>query len=222
MIGLGVAGLIAGSAAAQLPGEPVPAPAGAPALPPGVQPVGPGSAVPLGVDPRPSVAPPPPASLDIKTAVPPDHAWVVKPEYGEYFICIRSYSRPSQPTVDDRGPSALALAEGLAGEIRDQYRVQSFLFEHISDERKAEAAAIAAARERGRLFAQQLEKYRQQAQLQGMEFLEDRTVRIHYKSISYKDQIAVLVGGFKTEEDAQGARPGSQVACSQDPSRECP
>ncbi len=66
-------------------------------------------------------------------------------------------------------------------------------------------AAIAAARERGRLFAQQLDNYRKQAQLQGMEFLEDRSLKIHYKTISYKDQIAVLVGGFKTEEDARKA-----------------
>jgi hypothetical protein len=175
----------------------VPPPGGV--LPPGF------GTPPLTAEPRPYIAPPPPANLEIASALGPNHPWAVKPEDGAYFICVKSYSRPSRPTPEDSGPSARAMAEALATEIRDLYRVQAFLYEHISDERKAEAAAIAAARERARMFAQQLEKYKQQAQLQGMEWLEDRSVRIHYKTVNYKDEIAVLVGGFKTEKDAREA-----------------
>lgn len=144
------------------------------------------------------------ARVDIPTALGPDHPWAVKPEHGAYFICVKSYSRPSRPTPQDNGPSARELAEALASDIRNTYRVQAFLFEYISEERKAEAAAIAAARERGRLFAQQLEKLKEQSKLQGMEFLEPDT-KIHYKSVNYHDQIAVLVGGFQSDDDARKA-----------------
>ena len=112
--------------------------------------------------------------------------------------------RPSRPTPDDQGPSALALAEALAAEIRDLYRVETFLYEYVSEERKAEMAAIAAARVRGQQLAEQWDRLRQQAQLQGMEFLEpDHKMR--FKTVNYKDQIAVLIGGFKTDEDARKA-----------------
>jgi hypothetical protein len=228
IIGLGIAGAFAGSAIAQLPATPT-----TPALPPAYQPVlpmSPGSAgppaagrvpspyvpppggvlpagytpVPAETETRPTLAPPPPTNLEIRTAIPADHPWLIKPEHGAYFISVKSYSRPNRPTADDKGPSALALAEALAGEIRDLYRVQTFLFEYVSEERKAEMAAIAAARERGRIFAQQMEKLRQQSQLQGMEFLEPDKV-IRFKTVNYRDQIAVLIGGFKTDEDARKA-----------------
>jgi hypothetical protein len=174
----------------------LPPPSGA--IPGGLQPV-PATSVPQ--LPRTDAAP---ASVEIPTALGPDHPWAVKPEHGPYFICVKSYSRPSRPTPQDNGPSARALAEALAADIRETYRVQAFLFEYISEERKAEAAAIAAARERGRLFAEQLEKLKQQSKLQGMEFLEPDT-KIHYKSVNYRDQIAVLVGGFQSDEDARKA-----------------
>src|SRR5262249_45628169 len=98
--------------------------------------------------------------------------------------------------------------------------------EYITEERKAEAAAVAAARERGRAFAQQMEKYRHQAQLQGMEFLGSDH-KIHFKTFNYNDQIAVLVGGFKTDEDARKAlgkvrgwpMPKAKVRSSRDPSK---
>ncbi len=146
-----------------------------------------------------------PPEVEIPSALGPNHPWALKPEHGAYFICVKSYSRPSKPDPNDPGPSARELAEALAGEIRELYRVQAFLFEYISEERKAEAAAVAAARERARLFAAQLEKYKQQAQLNGMTFLEDDRLKVYYKTVNYRDQIAVLVGGFATAEDARKA-----------------
>ncbi len=147
---------------------------------------------------------PPPANLEISSALGPDHPWAVKPEHGAYFICVKSYSRPNRPTPDDPGPSARVMAEKLAAEVRDTFRVQAFLYEHVSEERKAEMAAIASAREKGRIFAQQLEKYKQESQLKGMEFLEPDN-RLRFKTINYREQIAVLVGGFQTAEDARKA-----------------
>ncbi|HVL15913.1 MAG TPA: hypothetical protein VM529_25295, partial [Gemmata sp.] len=162
-----------------------------------------GGLAPAGGAPRP--APTPPRDTEIRSALGPNHPWAIKPEHGEYFLCVKSYSRPSQPEPGDKGLSARELAEALATDIRDLYRVQAFLYEYVSEERKAEMAAIAAARERARVFATQLEKYRQEAQLKGMIFLEDEAVRVRYKTVRYNDQIAVLVGGFKTEADARKA-----------------
>jgi hypothetical protein len=141
----------------------------------------------------------------IHTALPADHPWLVKPEHGAYFICVKSYSRPARPKPGDEGLSARELAEALATDIRDLWRVNAYLFEYISEERKAEMASIAAARERARIFASQLDKYRQDAQLKGMVFMEDDRITVHHKSVNYNDQIAVLVGGFKTEKDASEA-----------------
>jgi hypothetical protein len=237
VFGIGLAGVISGSAIAQFASDRVSPPATAPAavppspapatpvLPPGYQPVVPttpapvggvppayippaGGVVPAGSATLPPLAEPrsfvPPPNVEIRTAIPPDHPWLIRPEHGAYFICVKSYSRPSRPTDDDRGPSALALAEALAGEIRDLYRVQAFLFEHISEERKAEAAAIAAARAQAQQLRNQWDKLRQQSQLRGMEFLEPDT-KVRFKTVNYKDQIAVLVGGFKSDEDARKA-----------------
>jgi hypothetical protein len=210
VIGFGIAGLLAGSAAAQLPGGPQPARTGVPGLPAGFEPVEPAGALPAGYSAQPAptgprpLAPPPPLDLEIRTAVPADHEWLLKPEHGAYFISVKSYSRPSRPTPDDQGPSALAMAEALAAEIRDTYRVQAFLYELISEERRAEAAALAAARVRGREFAAQWDKLREKAQLQGMEFLEPDN-KVRFKTVNYKDQVAVLVGGFRSDEDARKA-----------------
>jgi hypothetical protein len=221
VFGLGLAGVLtsAGAGVAQV------TPPVSPELPPGVRPAGstpPGGAyVPPtggvgasaanpfgGIAPAATQPPPaPPEDLTINSALGLNHPWAVTPETGPYFICVKSYSRPSRPKPGDNGPSARAMAEELATEIRDLHRVQAFLYEYISDERRAEAASIAAARERARIFAGQLDKYRQEAQLKGMAFLDDDRgrIRVHYKTVNYNDQIAVLVGPFQTDKDAREA-----------------
>jgi hypothetical protein len=142
--------------------------------------------------------------IDIESALGPDHPWALRPEHGAYFICVKSYSRPHVPTPDDNGPSARVLAEKLATEIREKWRVQAFLYEYISEERKAEAAALAAEREKGRQFLQQMEERKQQSQLNGAVWLPPDN-KIRFKTVNYRDQIAVLVGGFKTDLDAREA-----------------
>jgi hypothetical protein len=145
-----------------------------------------------------------PASVEIPTALPKDHPWAIKPEHGPYFILVKSYVRPakgSKAAEKDPGLTALELAEGLAREVRETHRVQAFLYEYISEERKAEERAKLAARQRAAAYAAQIDSFRQKAQLQGMEFLTpDNT--IHIMSHSHRDQIGVLVGGFQTEADA--------------------
>lgn len=224
VFGLGLAGVLtgAGTSAAQFAADRVPAPPTLPVSPVPVQsarptapvalpaPAGGVGAVPTsGVQPAGGVveapsASPPPTDLEIRSALGANHPWAVKPEHGAYFILVKSYSRPNRPTPQDSGPSARTLAEELAGEIRNSFKVQALLYEYVSAERKAEMASIAAARERARVFASQVDKYKKQAALQDMVFLEPDN-RVHFKTVNYQDQIAVLVGGFKSDEDARKA-----------------
>lgn len=145
---------------------------------------------------------------EIPTAIPKDHPWLLKPEHGPWFILVKSYSRPakgSQVEESDRGLSAPEMAEALASDIRTTYRVQAFLFEYISEERKAEMRAILAARQKAaNEYIAQLESLKQKSQLQGMDFLTpDNKFRVMRHS--QRDQIGVLVGGFQTEADARKA-----------------
>jgi len=231
VLSLGFAAVLSGSAAAQAPfatERPPPAaplgpvsPTAPPALPPGVRPLGgayvpPVGGVPPAMQPGglPGITPvaavvtptalPPPVDVEIRSALGVNHPWTVKPEHGAYFICVKSYSRPARPEPGDNGPSARELAEALAKDIRELYLVQTFLYEYVSEERKAEMASIAAARERSKIFAGQLEKYKQEAQLKGGFFLEPDT-RVRFKTVKYNDQVAVFVGGFKSDEDARKA-----------------
>ena len=135
------------------------------------------------------------------TALGVNHPWVVKPEHGAFFICVKSYSRPHRPDPNDPGLTARELAETLAAEVRDTYRTGVYLFEYMSDEKQAEMAAAAAARQRAEAFQASVDLYRQKSQLNGMEFLAPDN-KMRYKTFNYRDQVAVLVGGFRTEDDA--------------------
>lgn len=248
-LGVGLAGVLSGSAVGQFavdraPGgtppaetarpfggvEPAPGPFGGgqrggvpsvPAAPP--RPMAPGRYVPPvgGVMPAGGPMPAAPANgfrpateptaaagpvdpADIPTSLGPGHPLAVKPEDGAYFLCVKSYSRPHRPDPSDPGMTARELAEGLAKEIREihpELKDHVFLYELISDEKKAEARARAEARKRAEAFARQLEVYRKKAELQGMEFLGADT-RIKYQTFNFRDQVAVLVGGYRTEDEA--------------------
>ena len=160
-----------------------------------------GAPIPGGFQPAGAAPATPPPEVEIPSALGPNHPLAVKPEHGAYFICVKSYSRPNRPDPNDPGVSARELAEGLAKEIRETHNVNVLLFEYISEEKKAEAMARAAAIERARAFSQAIESLRKKSQLKGMEFLEPDN-KIYYKTFNYRDQIAVLIGGFRTEDDA--------------------
>ena len=221
VLGVGLAGLLGGSVAGQ-PNIPAPfgggKPVGAPSVPAtlsvtptggyvapvgGFQPV----AAPAGMPPSNdalAATPVAPSPVVIPSALGANHPLATKAEHGAYFVCVRSYSRPARPTATDPGLPARELAEGLAGEIQRLPQAQGFgvyLFEYVSEEKKAEAAAAAAARQQRSAFVAALDKYQKSSQLNGMEFLAPDN-RIRYKTFNYRDQIAVLVGGFRTEDEA--------------------
>ncbi len=221
VLGLGLTGWLAGSAIGQFGSPPAAAPPapfgggvpiGSPSIPtipsapmaPStgsyVAPVG-------GLQPansfRPAGTPAarPVAPVEIPLALGPNHSMLVKPEDGAYFICVKSYSRPHNPDENEKGYTVKELAEALANDIQQTQRARVFLYELVSDEKKAQATARAAARQRANEFEAALASYKQKSELQGMEFyLPDQAVK--YQTFHYRDQVAVLVGGYKTEDDA--------------------
>jgi len=146
----------------------------------------------------------PAVPLNIPTALPADHPWLLRPEHGAFVILLRSYSRPARPSATDPGLTARELAEGLADEVRRLPQAKGlgvYLFEHVSEERKAEAQAAADARRKAAEFAARMNDFRQKAELNGMTFLDPEHA-LRYKSFNYRDQIGVVVGGFRTEDEA--------------------
>lgn len=221
VLGLGAAGLVGSSAVGQFasdraaPKAPVPfggltpAPA-APAAPGGyVPPVGgftpAGAAAPAPMfTPQPAQPPAAAEPLDIPTALGPNHPMALRPEHGPFMILVRSYSRPARPDPANPGMSAKDLAVGLAEEIKKLPQAKGlgvYLFEHISEERRAEAQAAAAARKRAAEFTAAMDKLRHTSELNGMEFLGGEQ-KLRYKTFNYRDQIGVMVGGFRTEDEA--------------------
>jgi hypothetical protein len=213
VLGFGLAGALSCSTApAQFASDPrpgvppAPPPAGgftpAPAPPAGFNPPAqPPGAAPVG----PSAPLTGPAEVEIPSALGPNHPLAVRPEHGAWFVCVKSYSRPSRPDPNDPGPTARELAEALAGEIQQAHPGWAVhLFEYVSEEKKAEFAARAAAVRQRQAFLASLDTYRTKSRLQDMSFMEpDRYIR--YKTFNYRDQIAVLVGGYRTEEEAHKA-----------------
>jgi hypothetical protein len=186
LFGLGLAGVLAagGSAVGQFasdrPGGPPPA-----AAAPGVQPAG-------GVETRraaPAQAPP---------AAYLSHPMGVRPEHGPYMICVKSYS----------GPQAQKFAEQLCEHVRTTHKAAAYLFEYGGEERAAETARQAAARERQRVanepFLQQQRVEREKAKREGREFV-DEPVKVTVPKVTVPEQWAVLVGGFPSEEVARRA-----------------
>jgi hypothetical protein len=145
---------------------------------------------------------------EMPLAVPKDHPWLLKPEHGPWFILVKSYVRPpkgSKAAEVDRGLTALELSEALGKEIRDNFRVQAFLFEYVSEERKAEHRAIVAARHKAQTeYLARVRELEKKARLQGIEFLMPDN-KLHVLKHETRDQVGVLVGGFQTEAEAQKA-----------------
>ena len=232
VLGLGLMGLLTGSAAGQFgspPAGPGPAPFGGgtpigtpsvpavstPMVPPPatggyVPPVGgftPAAAPASGFRPSGTPAARPVAPVEIPSALGANHPLAVKPEDGAYFICVKSYSRPHNPDESERGYTVKELAEALANDIQQTHHCRVFLYELFSDEKKAETQARTAARQRAAEFASTLETYRQKSELQGMDFLDtDRTIK--FQTFHYRDQVAVLLGGYKSEDEAVKALAG--------------
>lgn len=152
-----------------------------PALPPGAIPVEP---------------------VQIEYALGPNHPLAVKPQDGNYFILVKSYSRPHKPGPGEEGYTVKQLSEALAADIQKTHGARVRLFELISDEKRAEAKARTEARQKAARLAAAMEEMRKKSELQGMPFLGFDTPTIKFQTFHYRDQVAVLVGGFPTEDDA--------------------
>ncbi len=157
-----------------------------------------------GFTPAPAQGPGPMPVIEIPRAVPANHPWALTAETGPYFICVKSYSRPAKPDPNDPGMTALQMSELLANEVRNTYKVGAFLFEYISEEKRAEAESRAKALQQAQAFSAALATRREASKLNGMEFLGGDQ-KIYYKTFRYRDQIAVLIGPWQTEKDAATA-----------------
>lgn len=223
VLGVGLAGVLSGPAAAQFAADAKPFGGAAP-TPPAARPANPaappkaGAYVPpvgglgapatpapaTGFRPAgsPTAAPTPAVPVDLPSALGADHPLRLRPEHGHYFVLVKSYSRPARPTDTDPGLGARELAEGLAAAVRQVDRtVPVYLYEHVSDEMRASAAAAAAARQRANAFLASVEEYRKQSLEKGLEFIEPE-MKVRYNTVNYRHQVGVLVGGYATEDEA--------------------
>ncbi|MBX9627587.1 MAG: hypothetical protein K2X82_27550, partial [Gemmataceae bacterium] len=150
----------------------------------------------------PNTAPDP---ADQSLARGPNHPDLIRPEHGAYTIHVKSYSGPTRRDPNGTDMPVRQLAEGLVADIRKTHPgVAVYLFEYISEEKKAHAAQVAAARQRSAAFLASVDEYRRAAQGKGLDFLEPDN-KVYYKTVNAQDQVAVLVGGFRTEEEASAA-----------------
>jgi hypothetical protein len=191
-----------------LPATPKAAPAGGvPKLPGGVTPVGGTTPAPTGPtlpsgfqlpDPvRKEPLKPVPTSYDPKAA---PHEYTVTAEDGPWMILVKSYS----------GPDSKAKAIAFAEDIRKTHNTKSLLYERNAEERKAELARIEAVRkaeaEKVEPFKKALEQAKREAEATGSIYLESKaTVKIPRPYHETPEQWAVLIGGFKTVDDARAA-----------------
>jgi hypothetical protein len=159
----------------------------------------PGGPAAAAVRPRtpPATAPavPPPAP---RTA----HPLAVGPHHGEWLICVKSYA----------GPESLAFAERLAADVRRQHpEMPVYLFEYFSDERARLAAEQQRARQsaidRKAPFLQKYMEEKAKAEKEGRTFLDDGPVKVRVPKLNTEvpEQWAVLVGGYKTNDQARKA-----------------
>lgn len=188
------------TAAAQRFGEDRPAP-GAPPAPapvPAPKPVPPaalpdfptGTPTPTRTPQRIAVAPVAPVVAESP------HEWAVRPEHGEWLICVKSYV----------GDAAKAQAVEMAGLIRTQHKYPAYLFERNAEERQREEQRRAEFRA-GKAaelapFLQLQGQMRAEAAARGVEYADAPTV-YRMPKVTIEPQWAVLVGGFP---DADAAR----------------
>ncbi|MFO0935779.1 MAG: hypothetical protein U0798_04580 [Gemmataceae bacterium] len=130
----------------------------------------------------------------------PKPGWELKPEHGEWFVEIKSYGQ-----ID----SGL-MAEALATEVRDLYKVPVYLYEWGSEARKKREEEEALARKRIeeeiRPFVELQARLKAEAEARG-EVFEPEPIRtkvpVYYREIP--DQYMVVVGGYKDIDTARKA-----------------
>jgi hypothetical protein len=140
-----------------------------------------------------------PANSSPTTTVEPPHEWAVKPEHGEWMICVKSYS----------GEKAREMATEMAKHVRTSQRAATFVFERHAAERQAEEARLNEYRQRKLQeltpFLQVQAEMRAKAGQMGTEFVEAPTIIRVPKPKTIPQDWAVLVGGFKDMDTARQA-----------------
>ena len=126
------------------------------------------------------------------------HRLAVKPEYGAWMVCVKSYV----------GPTAAADAEEFARFVQAKYNAAAFLYERGREERLAqEARRDQIRRERTaevQPFLALQAKLKADAERAGTPFVP-APVKISVPEVTAKTQWAVLVGGWKDMDTAAGA-----------------
>lgn len=126
------------------------------------------------------------------------HPWFVKPEHGGWMICVKSYM----------GDGSQKLAEELATEVRQTHGAAAYLYEWGAEEKKKERERRdklrADLREKYEPFLKTQEEIRKRAAAQGVE-MDRGSFTIRVPTLDYKEQWAVLVGGFKDMDTARKA-----------------
>lgn len=125
------------------------------------------------------------------------HPWYVKPEHGQWMICVKSYTDSGEER------NARTFAEALAQDIRERYKVPAYLFERgsIEKQRERERHAQELARQRAAraaeaaAFEQIQAQARAEAAAKGMQFLESKP-NIKAPTVRIEEQWAVLIGGW--------------------------
>ena len=106
------------------------------------------------------------------------------PQSGAWLLCVKSYT----------GPSAQALAEELAEEIRQRYKLNAYVFNRGGEELDKEKERIQKIRQAQEDFAKQI----------GQPLIGMRKI----KTTRIEEQFAVLIGGWGEMEAARKALDG--------------
>jgi len=127
---------------------------------------------------------------------------MAKADDGGWMIMVKSYA----------GPDSRKKAEALAEDIRKTHGVKSLVFERNAEERKAEAARVEAVQkrehEKAEPFQRVQELAKREAEAEGRGFIPtSATVKVPRPYHETPEQWVVMVGGFKTMDDARANLP---------------
>lgn len=194
LLGLGLVGTVAlqTGALGQFAADRTPPPTGQlPTLPSSAPPTSPTPTLSPAL--QPAAQPKPPSA---------PHPWAVRPEYGAWFISVKSYTKLGK----DDNPRA--KAEQLAQYIRQTHNAGAYLFEWGAEERQKEEERQAIIRKRKQAeyapFLAVRDQMKVKAAQEGTVFL-DSPEKYHIGKVTIPEQWAVIIGGFKDMDSARQA-----------------
>lgn len=121
-----------------------------------------------------------------------ESAYPVNAKAGNWMILVQSFSGDPSNRGNPATDPAI-LADELCASLRRDYRVAAYVYNRGDEERRKERERIEALRRQQRELVRQYG-----AQLSDKDLPRIKTIRI-------EDQFAVLIGGWKDQEDARKA-----------------